>query len=199
MSKHYNPIEHFQQWFYEIKNLDTGDEINAMQLSTIGIDGFPKTRIVLLKRFTWEGFIFFTNYKSEKGKALANNNRASLLFNWNKSQREVHIYGHTEKIPENLSEGYFESRPRGSKLAAWVSEQSTIIPSRTILDRGMEQLEQKFQNKEIPKPPYWGGYILKPIHMEFIKYDAFTKANKVIQYTLQQDYNWCKTSSYRFL
>lgn len=148
--------------------MDTGDEINAMQLSTIGIDGFPKTRIVLLKRFTWEGFIFFTNYKSEKGKSLANNNSASLLFNWHKSQREVHIYGHTEKIPKNLSEGYFESRPRGSKLGAWISKQSTIIPSRTILNKRMEQLEQKFQNKEIQKPPYWGGYILKPIHIEFI-------------------------------
>lgn len=193
ISKNHNPIEHFQQWFHEVLNSHPEDEVNAMQLATIGIDGFPKSRIVLLKRFTWEGFIFFTNYKSEKGKAIANNNRTSLSFNWHKSKREVRVYGHTEKISENLSEGYFESRPRGSRLGAWVSKQSTVISSKTVLDRRMEQFEQKFKNKDIPKPTYWGGYIVKPIQMEFVKYNSLTTEHEVIKYTLQQDYSWLKT------
>ncbi len=104
----HNPMAHFQQWLYEVEKAHPEDEVNAMILSTIGLDGFPKNRIVLLKRFTWEGFAFFTNYYSEKGKAIAKDNRVSCSFNWASSKREVLIIGRAEKIPENLSEGYFE-------------------------------------------------------------------------------------------
>ncbi len=190
-----NPIEHFQQWFYEVEQNHPEDEVNAMTLSTIGIDGFPKNRIVLLKRFTWEGFIFFTNYNSEKGKSITKNNKVSILFNWKKSKREIFISGIAEKIAKNLSDGYFESRPTGSKLSTWASEQSNIIPSRKILDDRLAYYDTKFKNKSIPRPKHWGGYIIKPQLIKFIDHN-FPIYENVITYKLQEDYNWSKETNY---
>ncbi|MBQ0734774.1 pyridoxamine 5'-phosphate oxidase [Aquimarina celericrescens] len=195
-SKDHNPVEHFQKWFHEVETAHPEDEANAMQLSTIGLDGFPKSRIVLLKRFTWEGFIFFTNYNSEKGMAITKNNKVSISFNWIASKREVSIMGKAEKIPNNLSEGYFESRPKGSKLSAWASNQSAIIPSRKILEDRLEDFKNKFKNKSIPKPEYWGGYIVKPFIMKFIEHEALMGFNKVITYKLQPNYEWSKNITF---
>ncbi len=195
-SEDHNPIEHFQKWFHEVETAHPKDEANAMQLSTIGLDGFPKSRIVLLKRFTWEGFIFFTNYNSEKGYAIAKNNKVSISFNWIASKREVSIMGKAEKIPNNLSEGYFESRPEGSKLSAWASNQSAIIPSRKVLKDRLEDFENKFKNKSIPKPEYWGGYIVKPYIMKFIEHETLMGFNKVITYKLQPNYEWSKNITF---
>ncbi len=192
ISNDYNPIEHFQRWFHKIDLEYPEDETNAMLLSTIGIDGFPKSRIVLLKRFTWEGFVFFTNYNSEKGKAIAANNNVSLTFNWKAAKREIHIAGKAEKITENLSEGYFESRPEGSKLSTWVSDQSEVIPSRKILDDRLKHFAEKFKNKNIPKPEYWGGYIIKPNLIEFIKHEPLVGFSQITKYVLQPDYKWSK-------
>ena len=125
-----NPIELFQEWFLCADQTDNVDESNAMTLSTIGTDGFPKSRVVLLKKFTWEGFIFYTNYNSEKGKAIANNNNVCLSFFWPSLEQQIIIKGKAEKIAENLSDGYFESRPDGSKLGAWASNQSSVVSSR---------------------------------------------------------------------
>ena len=134
----HNPMQHFQKWFHKVDAVHPEIETNAMLLSTIGLDGYPKSRIVLLKRFTWEGFIFFTNYQSEKGIAISENYRVSVFFNWSNSKRTVFVIGKAEKIANNLSEGYFESRPEGSKLGAWVSNQSEVIPSRTILEKRLK-------------------------------------------------------------
>ena len=188
----HNPIEHFQQWFYEVDRTYPEQETNAMLLSTIGLDRFPKSRIVLLKRFTWEGFIFFTNYNSEKGKAIEMNNNVSILFNWNTSKRKIMISGKAEKIAKNLSEGYFDSRPEGSKLSAWISHQSEIIPSRKVLENRLKKYETKFRNTIIPKPTYWGGYIIKPSQIEFEEYNPFEDFTRVINYKLQSDYSWSK-------
>ncbi|WP_298541379.1 pyridoxamine 5'-phosphate oxidase [uncultured Aquimarina sp.] len=192
----HNPIEHFQQWFHEVDKAHPEDEANAMLLSTKGLDGFPKSRIVLLKRFTWEGFIFFTNYNSEKGMAIANDDRVSVLFNWIKSKREVLISGKAEKLPENLSEGYFESRPEGSKLSAWASNQSEVIASRKILEDRLKKYETKYQGKEIPKPEYWGGYIIKPSHIEFNEHDPSVGSKRITSYKLQSDFGWGKRVRY---
>ncbi|KAA1247384.1 pyridoxamine 5'-phosphate oxidase [Aquimarina sp. RZ0] len=192
----HNPIAHFQKWFYEVDTNYPAQETNAMLLSTIGLDGFPKSRIVLLKRFTWEGFIFFTNYNSEKGKAIETNNNVSIYFNWALSKREVLISGKAEKIPENLSEGYFDSRPEGSKLSAWVSHQSEVISSRNILENRLKAYEIKFKNKTIPKPQYWGGYIIKPCIIEFIEQDPQIGCNCTTKFKLQSDYNWSKEIRY---
>tara|TARA_R110000796_G_scaffold35017_3_gene90228 strand:+ start:213831 stop:214475 length:645 start_codon:yes stop_codon:yes gene_type:complete len=162
-----NPMKLFQKWFYETEASDGIDEPNAMTVSTIGLDGFPKSRVVLLKKYTYEGFIFYTNYDSEKGKAIKHNPNVCISFFWPNMERQIIIKGKAEKIADNLSDGYFESRPDGSKLGALVSDQSCVIPSREILENKLKDLEKEYQDKEIKRPNNWGGYIVKPISIEF--------------------------------
>lgn len=184
-----NPMELFQKWFFEVDNSETMDEANAMTLSTVGHDGFPKSRVVLLKKYTYEGFIFYTNYNSEKGKAIVSNPNVCLSFFWHAAERQIIIKGKAERISENLSDGYFESRPRGSQLGAIVSNQSDVIKDRTILESKLKQLENEFEGKEIPRPKYWGGFIVKPVEIEFWQGRA-NRLHDRIRYSLQSDYNW---------
>ena len=125
-----NPMELFQKWFLHADASEMVEETNAVTVSTIGKDRFPKSRVVLLKKYTWEGFIFYTNYNSEKGKAIEANNHVCLSFFWPALEQQIIIKGKAEKISENLSDGYFESRPDGSKLGAWASNQSEVVNSR---------------------------------------------------------------------
>lgn len=162
-----NPMELFQKWFYETEASEGVDEPNAMTVSTIGLDGFPKSRVVLLKKYTYEGFIFYTNYESEKGKAIAANPKVCISFFWPHMERQIIIKGNAEKVPENMSDGYFESRPDGSKLGAIVSNQSSIISSRELLEDRLKSLEKEYESKEIKRPNFWGGYLVRPISMEF--------------------------------
>ena len=184
-----NPMELFQKWFFEIDQHFPEDETNAMTLATNGLDGFPKSRVVLLKKYTYEGFIFYTNYNSEKGKAIENSPNVCLSFFWNSAERQIIIKGTAEKIAENLSDGYFESRPRGSQLGAIVSHQSEVIKNRVVLEDKLKVLEQEFEGKEIPRPNFWGGYIVKPIEIEFWQGRA-NRLHDRVRYKLQTDYNW---------
>ena len=184
-----NPIDLFQQWFHEIEASQGIEEPNAMTLSTIGTDGFPKSRVVLLKKFTGEGFIFYTNYLSEKGKAMAAHPEVCLSFFWQNSEQQIIIKGTAEKIAKNLSDGYFESRPDGSKLGAWASPQSDVVPSREALELQLKTLEERFQNQEIPRPKHWGGYLVKPVSIEFWQGRA-NRMHDRIRYTVQKDYSW---------
>ncbi len=184
-----NPMELFQKWFFEAEQSENGLENNAMTVATIGADGFPKSRVVLLKKYTWEGFIFYTNYNSEKGKAIAENPNVCASFFWQDMERQVIIKGVSEKIASNLSDGYFESRPDGSKLGAWASEQSSVVPSRAFLDERLHSFEEKFEGKEITRPEHWGGYIIKPKSIEFWQ-GRPNRMHDRIRFTLQEDYNW---------
>ncbi len=162
-----SPFSLFSRWFNEVEEAGGVDEANAMTLTTFGIDGFPKARIVLLKHYDTEGFVFYTNYNSEKGNAIDNNNNVCLSFFWPNLERQVIIKGKALKIDEKSSTLYFKSRPRGSQLGAWASNQSEHIDSREILEQKLKSLEEQYQNTDIPKPPFWGGYCVSPVEFEF--------------------------------
>lgn len=184
-----NPLELFQKWFFDVDTHFPEDETNAMTLSTLGVDGFPKGRVVLLKKYTHEGFIFYTNYESEKGKAIIAHPNVCLSFHWAGAERQVIIKGKAEKIAPNLSDGYFESRPRGSQLGAHASRQSNVVSNRKILENQLNRLEEKFENKPIPRPEFWGGFIVKPVEIEFWQGRA-NRLHDRIRYQLQSDYKW---------
>jgi pyridoxamine 5'-phosphate oxidase len=184
-----DPITLFRNWFIEVEEFGGTGEVNAMTVSTIGLDGFPKSRVVLLKQFTFEGFIFYTNYNSEKGRAIAANPNVCLSFFWHEMERQVIIKGIAGKTPENISDGYFESRPLGSRLGAVVSPQSEVIPSRGYLEENLKKLEDQFAGQEVLRPEHWGGYIVKPVEMEFWQGRA-NRLHDRIRYKLQNDYSW---------
>jgi len=183
-----NPLEQFRDWFLEASANPGISEANAMAVSTMESDGCPRTRMVLLKAYTHEGFIFYTNYDSRKGKAIEKNHKACLHFFWPNLERQIIIKADLEKIAENLSDGYFHSRPKGSQLGAVVSPQSQIIPDREYLEKKLTALEKQFEHTEVPRPVNWGGYLAKPYEIEFWQGRPNRLHDRII-YTLD-DLDW---------
>lgn len=161
-----NPFKQFQQWFDQALAAQV-PEPNAMTLATATQDGKPRARIVLLKGFDERGFVFYTNYKSHKGQELAENPQAALVFWWTELERQVRIEGRVEKAEDQESDDYFHSRPVGSRLGAWASEQSQVIESREVLELRLQELKTEYENQDIPRPPHWGGFRVIPTVIEF--------------------------------
>jgi len=161
-----DPIVEFARWFEEAIKAEL-HEPNAMTLATASADGAPSARIVLLKGFDERGFVFFTDYRSRKGGELTENPRAALVFYWPELERQIRMTGSTERTDRQESEAYFRSRPRGSRLGAWISHQSQVIAGRQQLDDRVPELERRYPGDDVPLPPYWGGFRLRPDSIEF--------------------------------
>lgn len=162
-----NPLQQFRTWFHEAMDAPGASEVNAVTLSTAGSDGFPRGRVVLLKKYDENGFYFYTNYTSEKAVAIDQNEKVCLSFFWANMERQVIIKGVATKTSELDSENYFQSRPRGSQLGALVSDQSSVITGRDELEQKLEELEAQYEGKDVPKPENWGGYVVSPTEFEF--------------------------------
>jgi len=161
-----NPIDQFSIWWNQAIESQI-DEVNAMTIATVDADHKPSARIVLLKDFDENGFVFFTNYNSKKGLDMLSNKNVALVFFWKELERQVRIEGTVEKVSEEVSDAYFNSRPEMSRIGAWASPQSTVIPSRQILETNFQNYQTEFEKKEIERPQHWGGYIVKPELIEF--------------------------------
>lgn len=161
-----DPLKQFDKWLQAAISAGI-PEPNAMTLATTSIDRKPSARVVLLKGCDERGFIFYSNYLSAKGKEIAKNPVVALVFYWSELGRQVRIEGTVEKLSKEESEKYFHSRPKGSQIGALVSPQSQVIEGRGILERAWDELEQKYQDKTVPKPAFWGGYVVKPQVIEF--------------------------------
>jgi len=161
-----DPLRQFEAWFSEARDAGVVD-VNAMSLATVDTRGMPSVRTVLLKSFDADGFVFFTNYQSQKAREMADSGKAALLFPWLVLNRQVIVQGTVEKVEEALSRRYFASRPRSSQLSAWASRQSAVVDSRRSLEERLASLEQQYGDGEVPLPPFWGGYRVIPERVEF--------------------------------
>jgi pyridoxamine 5'-phosphate oxidase len=183
-----NPIDQFTKWWKEAVSSDI-DEVNAMTLATVSSEGIPAARIVLLKGYDKNGFVFFTNYESKKGQDLLTHPLAALVFFWKELERQVRISGRVEKVSAEESDAYFQSRPEGSRLGAWASPQSKAINNRQVIEEQLAAYQQTYHLQPIPRPPHWGGYRVVPDTIEFWQ-GRSSRLHDRIQYKLDSVGIW---------
>ena len=183
-----DPFVQFNTWWDDAIKSEL-EEINAMTLATASASGKPSARTVLLKSVSREGFVFFTNYNSQKGKELEENPNACLVFFWKELERQIRITGKVDKVSARESDEYFNSRPEGSQIGAWASPQSSVIASREIIEENITKYEHRFADEKITRPPHWGGYIVIPKVIEFWQ-GRRNRLHDRIQYSKMQDKSW---------
>ncbi|MEO5891351.1 MAG: pyridoxamine 5'-phosphate oxidase [Ferruginibacter sp.] len=183
-----NALNQFGRWWQDAIS-SAIDEVNAFTLATTTLDGKPSARIVLLKGYDENGFVFFTNYTSNKGNELAKNPKVAMVFFWKELERQVRIEGVAEKVSTEESDSYFASRPEGSRIGAWASPQSNIIENRSVIEDNVLKYQQKFADQPIPRPGHWGGYRVKPNQVEFWQ-GRSSRLHDRLQYTLQENGSW---------
>jgi pyridoxamine 5'-phosphate oxidase len=183
-----DPFTQFGVWFDEVAQADVR-EPNAMTLATATPDGQPSARMVLLKAVDARGFVFFTSYESRKGSELSANPHAALVFFWVQLERQVRVEGRVERVSGEESDLYFASRPEGSQLGAWASQQSAALPDRGTLESRYEELHAQYEGQEIPRPPFWGGYRVVPETVEFWQ-GRVNRLHDRLRYRLQADGSW---------
>lgn len=184
-----NPFQQFENWYAQYTHFDAPDS-TAMVVSTIGTDGYPQNRVVLLKAVEGSEFIFYTNYNSQKGRAILANNKVSLLFFWPEMERQIRISGTARKLSEAQSTAYFNKRPFESRVSAIISPQSQVVPNRAFLeDRFFEFLQNHPEDSKLEKPEYWGGIAVSPIKFEFWQ-GRISRLHDRLRYTLQPDKSW---------
>ena len=186
-----NPIDLFEDWFNEAKKTEINDP-NALALATVGKNGTPSVRMVLLKDFNEKGFVFYTNLNSQKSTEIKSNPNVSMCFHWKSILRQVRITGELSKVSEEDSDNYYNSRSYGSKIGAWASNQSSVIKSRDELLKSIEEFKKKYKNeKNIPRPKHWSGWNLNPIEIEFWL-DGKDRIQERLRYTRKDDDKWEK-------